>query len=164
MAKVGFGPKGMALNGKRRFWLDWNGLESSKSVLAELEWLEMEEIGIGLTGMAWNGGARYWPDWNGLEFQASLVWPKVTFSIPSHSIQAKPDFILSKPFHSGQNLLELTKKEEKTRASPDQLTTSSNLVKMLSESCQTTKTKNVSSTSVLFFGKVTTEEEEEEKN
>jgi hypothetical protein len=44
----------------------WNGW---KSVLAQLEWLGMEEVGFGLTGMAWNRGNCFLAllEWFGIE-------------------------------------------------------------------------------------------------
>jgi hypothetical protein len=61
MLEVGFCLTEMAWNGGSRFCPDWNSLDLSKSVLAELEWLGMEKVSFGLTGAAWNGGSRFWP-------------------------------------------------------------------------------------------------------
>jgi hypothetical protein len=65
MEEVGFPPAKKAWNkgswfwfdcrtwkGESQFWPDWNGLEWRKSVLARLEWLEMEKVGFSLIGIA----------------------------------------------------------------------------------------------------------------
>jgi hypothetical protein len=52
MSEVGFCLTGMAWNGGSPFCPDWNSLDWSKSVLAELEWLGMEKVSFGLTGAA----------------------------------------------------------------------------------------------------------------
>jgi hypothetical protein len=59
MKEVGFVPTGMAWNGGKRFWPDWNGWEKKKSFLAGLEWFGMEEVSFVPIGMAWNGGSPF---------------------------------------------------------------------------------------------------------
>jgi hypothetical protein len=49
MSDVSNGLTGMAWNGGSQFLPDWNSLEWTKSVLALLESIGMEEAGFGLT-------------------------------------------------------------------------------------------------------------------
>jgi hypothetical protein len=49
MEEVGFGLSRIAWISKSQFWLDWNGLEWSKAVLARQEYLGMEAVDFSLT-------------------------------------------------------------------------------------------------------------------